>query len=332
MTPPLRVVVNRPPAGGSPEDSFPVTVPVEWAPTTYVDNKPEPSALADSDVYIGTDFDLAMAATASRLRAILVPAAGYDRIDPAAVPDGCVVANAYHHEAPIAEWVMAVAVMLDHEMLRADATFRSGSWEMWPGRMGSYRELMGRTFGIVGFGSIGRRVARLAAAYEMRVVASGRSDDVDGETYNAEYLGGGTEAMQRVLSTSDFLLVSTPLNDSTRGLIGADELALMQPSAYLINPARGHIVDEVALYDALRTRSIAGAAIDTWYDYPQDAADHPRPSKLPFWDLPNVIMTPHHSGATFGTASRRGRTVAANIDRLHRGEPLVNVVAALSRG
>ena len=331
MTNALRVVVNESRADTPPSDAFPVTVPVDWAQVPYRDNKPEPGALINADVFIGTDFDAAMGEAANQLRAILIPAAGYDRIQPNAVPDGCLVANAYHHEAPIAEWVMAVAVMLDHEIMKADSTFRAGSWDMWPGRMGSYRELMGRTFGIVGFGSIGRRVAKLASAFEMRVIASGRTDTISGETYGAEYFGGGKHAMHRVLTEADFVLVSTPLVDETRGLIGAEELSIMKPSAYLINPARGHIVDEVALYDALASRTITGAAIDTWYEYPSGTADQPRPSRAPFWDLPNIIMTPHHSGATFGTASRRGQTVAANIDRLTRGEPLLNVVTELSR-
>lgn len=327
----LRVVVNRSRAGSSPTDAFPVTALVDWVECEYVNNKPAPAALVDAEVFIGTDFDQRMGVAANRLKAILIPAAGYDRVEPDAVPDGCVVANAYHHEAPIAEWVMAVSVMLDHEVMKADATFRAGSWDMWPGRMGSYRELFGRTFGIIGFGSIGRRVAKLADAYDMRVVASGRTDSVGGNTYGAIYYGGGAIAMHRVLRESDFVLVSTPLVLETRGLIGSDELTMMKPTAYLINPARGHIVDEVALYDALASCQIAGAALDTWYEYPSGATDQPRPSKMPFWDLPNVIMSPHHSGATHGTASRRGRTVAENIDRLAMGQPLVNVVGELSR-
>ena len=327
----LRVVVNQSRPDTPAEDAFPVSVKVEWVRTPYRDNKPDPDALVDADVYVGTDFDAAMGRAASGLRAILIPAAGYDRIESDAVPDGCTVANAYHHEAPIAEWVMAVAVMLDHDIMKSDASLRSGSWEMWPGRMGSYRELMGRTFGIIGFGSIGRRVAKLAAAYEMSVITSGRTETISGETFGAQYLGGGKSAMHRVLADSDFVLVSTPLNASTHGLIGADEFAAMKPTAYIINPARGHIVDEVALYDALSKRRIAGAAIDTWYDYPTGSDDQPRPGKLPFWDLPNIIMTPHHSGATFGTASRRGQTVAENINRLARGEPLLNVITELSR-
>ena len=134
-----------------------------------------------------------------------------------------------------------------------------------------------------------------------------------------------------MLSEADFVLVSPPLVDATRGLIGVREFELMRPDAYLINPARDHIVDEKALYDALASCSIVGAAIDTWYEYPVGQDDSPRPSKYAFWELDNVIMTPHHSGATEGTRTRRAATVAANIDRLANGQPLENVIDELSR-
>jgi len=327
----LRVITNRRPNADPNVPPFPVTEPVEWIYTEFIDNKPSPESLRGTHVFIGTDFTKEMGAAADSLRAILIPAAGYDRIDPEAVPEGCIVANAYHHEAPIAEWVMAVAVALDHELLKSESTFRAGSWEMWPGRHGSYRELMGRTFGIVGFGAIGRRVAKLAQAYEMPVIAAGRVETADGELYGANYIGGGNRAREYVLSESDFVLISTPLGPATHGLIGAHELGLMKPTAYIINPARGHIIDETALYNALKNRTIAGAAIDTWYQYPESPTDAPRPSDQPFWELDNIIMVPHHSGATNGTATRRAQTVAQNLDNLSRGEPLVNVVQEISR-
>lgn len=327
----LRVVVNRRPNADPNCDPFPVTEPVEWVFTEYRDNKAPTDSLIGADVYIGTDFTKEMGGAADSLKAILIAAAGYDRIDPDAVPEGCTVANAYHHEAPIAEWVMAVAVALDHELFKSDRTFRAGSWEMWPGRHGVYRELMGRTFGIIGFGAIGRRVARLAQAYDMPVIAVGRAERAEGEIFGAEYIGGGKHAREHVLSEADFVLISTPLGTATHGLIGEHELSLMKPTAYIINPARGHIIDEAALYNALKNRTIAGAAIDTWYQYPEGPDDAPRPSEHPFWELDNIIMVPHHSGATYGTASRRAQTVAQNLDRLTRGEPLINIVQEISR-
>jgi phosphoglycerate dehydrogenase-like enzyme len=329
----LRVLINRPPNGIAPEKWFPVTEKVDWVVEAYTDNKPPAASLRGVDVFVGTDFTKEMSVNADRLKGIFVPAAGVDRIHPDAVPRGCVVTNAYHHEAPMAEWVMACAVALDHEMFKSDRTFRAGSWEMWPSRHGSFRELMGRTFGIIGFGAIGQRVAKLAKAYDMRVIAAGRrrEQQAEAEALGVEY-GVERAGMERVLRESDFVLVSVPLNAATTGLIGAAELALMKPTAYLFNPARGHIVDEKALYETLRDRRIAGAAVDTWYEYPKSKTDEPRPAKHPFWELDNIIMTPHHSGATEGTRTRRAKVVAENIDRLTRGEPLVSVVKELSRG
>ncbi len=328
---PLRIVIPPVPEGVSAGEWWPVSTEVDWIEAPYVDNKPDPSVLADADVYIGTDFNAEMGEAATSLKAILIAAAGYDRIEPSAVPVGVVVANAYHHEAPIAEWVMAVAVALDHNLFESERSFRNGDWSAWPSRYGSYRELYGRTFGIIGYGAIGKRVARLANAYDMKVIAAGRRPETrdEAEADDVEY-GSGTEAMEKVLRDSDFVLVSTPLIDATRGLISEREIGLMREDAYLINPARGHIVDEKALYDALASKSIAGAAIDTWYEYPVSDSDQPRPSKYPFWELDNIVMTPHHSGATFGTRDRRAETVAANIDRLANGEPLVNVLDDVS--
>lgn len=328
---PLRVVIPHVPEGVDANDWWPVSVPIDWIEAPYIDNKPDPQVLANADVYIGTDFNSAMGKAANSLKAILIAAAGYDRIEPSAIPEGVVVANAYHHEAPIAEWVMAVAVALDHELFASERSFRAGDWSHWPSRFGSYRELMGRTFGIIGYGAIGRRVAKLANAYDMKVIAAGRRAEtrVEAIADGVEY-AAGTAAIDRVLRESDFVLISTPLIDATRGLIGKREIGLMRQDAYLINPARGHIVDEKALYEALASNAIAGAAIDTWYDYPVTETDSPRPSKFPFWELENVIMTPHHSGATFGTRDRRAATVAANIDRLSKGLPLVNVLSDIS--
>jgi phosphoglycerate dehydrogenase-like enzyme len=130
----LRVIIPELPAGASIEDWWPVTTEVDWVQAAYVDNKPDLVLLASADVYVGTDFDTQMGEAAEALKAILVPAAGLDRIDLSAVPQGVVVANAGHHEAPIAEWVMAVAVALDHELIASDRTFRAGDWSQSPGR------------------------------------------------------------------------------------------------------------------------------------------------------------------------------------------------------
>ena len=121
-------------------------------------------------------------------------------------------------------------------------------------------------------------------------------------------------------------MIACPLTTETRGLIDARRLTLMQDSAVLINIARGELVDESALFTALSDRKIAGAALDVWWRYPDDDDPAPRPSRFPFWDLPNVLMTPHVAAWTDGMLSRRWKKIAANLDRFANGEPLENVV------
>jgi phosphoglycerate dehydrogenase-like enzyme len=311
-----------------------VTVPCEW---TYVDANDHHAVirlLPGKDVYISAVVKADLAGMTKGLRAILLSAAGYEKIDPAAVPEGCVVANAYEHEAPIGEWVMMAAVVLDHEVMKADRTLRANDWSMWIFRRPPYRELYGQTMGVIGLGHIGRRVLKLAKAYDMRLIAVSRKAPSEDERSELGLAWAGDMGhLDRLLRESDFVVTSTPLTASTRGLIGRRELASMKPSACIINPARGPIVDEEALYVALKERRIGGAAIDVWWQYPESPeldASTP-PSRFPFYELDNVLMTPHISGGTLGTATRRARVVAANIDRLYRGEPLVNVVAGLSR-
>ncbi len=133
-----------------------------------------------------------------------------------------------------------------------------------------------------------------------------------------------------VLAEGDFVVLALPLSAETTGLIGAIELATMKPSAFLINVARGDVVDEAALYAALRDRTIAGAAIDVWYRYP-GLDNATLPANLPFHELTNVIMTPHIAGATEPTFFYRWSLINDNLRRIRDGEPLANVFAPARR-
>ena len=310
-----------------------VEVPVEWRYADPDDEDAIVAGLKGCDVYLGVIFKRKMAAAADSLKLIALHAAGYEKIDPESVPEGVVVVNAYEHEAPIAEWVMMAAKVLDHQVIEADHRLRRNDWGMWIYRRPPYRELMGRTMGVVGLGRIGRRVLKLAHAYDMRLIAVSRTAPSahDADESGLAWAGGETE-LDRLMAEADFVTVSTPLLPSTTGLIGERQIARMKPDAYIINPSRGPIINESALYTALREGKIGGAALDVWWQYPADPDDHTtRPSKYPFHELDNVLMTPHISGGTYGTSERRSRVVAENINRLYRGEPLINVVDELTR-
>ncbi len=299
-----------------------LTVPATVLTTPTLRDEDVAPRLGDADVLISPRFTPEMAGAAKNLRLIQTIGAGTDEIDFQTVPAGATVCNVYGHETAIAEYVLMTMLALDRDLLGLDRRLRRGDW----GDRSPQRELRRRTLGLVGLGAIGTEVARYAARLGMRAIAVTRSPDPD----RAERLGlaflGGLADLRRVLSDADFVVVAVPLNAATLGMIGERELGAMKPTAYLINVARGRIVDEGALYQALRGRRIAGAAIDVWYRYP--ARNECRsPSDQPFHELENVIMTPHIAGWTEGTVRHRWNAIGENLRRLACGEPLLNVVA-----
>ena len=132
--------------------------------------------------------------------------------------------------------------------------------------------------------------------------------------------------LHQVIQEADFILLSLSLTDSTHGIIGERELALMKPTANLINVARAEVVDENALFAALKARQIKGAALDVWYHEPIGPNQAPMPASQPFWELDNIIMSPHASSFTTGLSRRRNIAGAQNIDRLARGETVLNII------
>ena len=270
--------------------------------------------LTDTDVLVTLAFTREMGRAARRLKLVQVPGAGLDRIDRSALPDGTWLANAYGHETGIAEYVIGAMLALARDLTRIDAALRRGSWEsQWA--VGApappaWLELAGKTLGILGYGRIGQAVAHRARAFDMTILPFRRGD-----------------ALDDVLRQADYLAITLSLNETTRGLIGARELALMKPTAVLVNVARAQIVDEDALYHALARKTIAAAALDVWYRYPT-AVGPTWPSRHPFHELPNVLMTPHLSGWTEGMLEARAKVIAENIGRVTRGEPPLNQIAS----
>lgn len=191
-----------------------------------------------------------------------------------------------------------------------------------------HEEAFGKTVGLIGFGHIGRTVAARARAFGMRVMAVGQrqrqADDLD------RY--GTMEQLPELLRAADFVAVVCPLTAETRGMIAAEQLRLLKPSAYLINVARAEIIDEAALYEVLSQRQFAGAALDVWYQYPSRPGEVTHGSRYPFHELEQVIVTPHFSAWTKALVHRRCRRIAENLDRLARGEPLERVVQPAAIG
>lgn len=283
--------------------------------------------LPTCDVLVSMGFDQTMATAAPNLKLVQVPGAGLDRIERGALPPATKLANVYGHEAGIAEYVIGAMIALTRSFRQQDAKLRDGVWDSQfavgrppPPLM---PELGAKTLAILGYGHIGEAVARRAGAFDMRVVAVRRT--VPAEAPANVHRIAGPEQLDDVLSEADFVAVTLPLSDETRGLLDTRRLGLMKPTAFLINVGRGEIVDEIALYQALATKQIAGAALDVWYRYP--ATPEPMlPSAQPFHELDNVLMTPHASGWTEEMMRARADVIAENVERVMRGDALLHPV------
>jgi phosphoglycerate dehydrogenase-like enzyme len=283
--------------------------------------------LSEVDVLVTLAFNREMAGSAKRLKLVQVPGAGLDRIDRSALPMGAALANAYGHEVGIAEYVIGAMLALTRSFGQIDPALRRGTWVSQWGvaspAPAAWPELAGKTLGILGYGRIGQALARRARAFDMEVCAIRR--DVTRAGAEGLSLLGGPEALDEVLRRADYLAVTLSLSDQTRGLIGARELALLKPTARLVNVARAEIVDEDALYRVLADGRIAGAALDVWYRYPKEPGPT-LPARRPFHGLANVLMTPHVSGWIEGMLEARAKLIAENIERTARGEPPLNLI------
>ena len=282
------------------------------------------SALADADAMISMNWNAGFP-PAPKLKLIQLAGTGYEGIDFAALPKAVQVCNCYGHAEGMAEYTLLGMLVWCHRFHAADRAFRRGSWE-YSGRMNGpvNEELFGKALGIVGFGSIGRAVAERAKAFGMKVIAINRTRR-DPPPCVDDWVG--FERLDDTLPGLDYIVVAAALAPGTQGLIGRAQFARMRPHAVLINVGRGPIVDEDALYQALRERRIRGATIDVWYGaYPTAESPRVPPSRYPFHALDNLYMTPHTSGWTTGMIERRWSEIAQNLDRFARGEPLINVV------
>ena len=272
-------------------------------------------------------------AAMQRLRWMQLSSAGYEHIVGLPLPEmGVTVTNASGvNDVPIAEWCLAMLLLFERDLRGLLAMQQRRGWDRLP----KYQsELRGRRVGVIGYGSIGREVARVCSSLGLDVWAMSRSPI--GPRHGHYAVAGSGDAAGVIptrrflfaerdtfLAGLDYLILTLPLVPATTGLIGERELRALPDHAVLLNPSRGPLIDEPAIIRALTEGWIAGAALDTHFQYPL-------PPEHPLWAMPNVVLTPHISGSTGSRQflPRLWDLFAQNLARHLAGEPLLNVIAA----
>ena len=292
----------------------------DWLPRGLREITAEHAASFDA-LYVNSPRVPAAAVARSDLRLKLISrhGVGYDSVDVEAMTRaGVLVANTPNAvPRPVATIALTFVLALAHRLMAKDRITREGNWPARVELMGT--GLTGRTLGVIGAGRIGKELLRLAKPFDLKLLAA----DPYAETLELNYIGARHVLLDELMSESDFVAVCCLLNDETRRLVGARQIALMKPGAYLINVARGPIVDEKALYEALAARRIAGAGLDVF-------EEEPTPPENPILKLDNVIVSPHAlcwTDELFGNIARTAIGAVLAVYAGRRPQFLVNPAA-----
>ena len=288
----------------------------------YTEDGPALAALPEAEAlfrWMGGKRFSQLVADAPRLRWLHTASAGVDHVlTPEVLAQAESGALALTDSGPafgpaISEWVLMTMLAAARHLPEQQENQRDRSWQAVKGQ----RELYGATVGIVGLGPIGRAVAERAKAFGMRVIGLRRMmQPVD----SVDDVLTGPGGLETLLAASDYVVLAAALTGETKHLIGAEQFAWMKPDAWLINIARGGMVDEAALIQALQSCQIAGAALDVF-------AAEPLPPDSPLWGMQNVLISPHNSGGwTPGLRARQLAIFVENLRRFAAGEVLENVV------
>ncbi|WP_037809935.1 2-hydroxyacid dehydrogenase [Streptomyces sp. NRRL S-1448] len=293
------------------------------ARVTVVESTDEdPAALAAAHVII-TGLGPVTAehlAAAPELELVQCASHGFDYVDLAAARERrvpvCTIGSSGAEKQNVAEQTFALMLALAKQLVPAHTALTEADWAL-PRLQQSITELSGKTLGIIGLGHIGAEVARRAVAFDMGVVYAGPRP-VDPET--AARLGGARHVdLDELLRTSDYVSLHAPLTEATRHLLDAERLALLKPTAFVINTARGGLIDQDALADALAAGTLAGAGIDVFDPEPPTAA-------LRLLKAPNVVLSPHVAGVTRETLVRIALAAVQNVLTHLEGNAVGDVV------
>jgi len=269
---------------------------------------------ASFEVFLGFSLD-AWIDKLPNLKWAQLASAGVDRVlkSTAVMKRDVILTNASGvHAIPISEHILSFMFAFARNLPRHMRSQVAGKWE----RLAEIKELEGTTVGLIGVGKIGEKTAEKAKALNMKVLGVRRNPQRTSSFVDRMY---GPEGLHKVLARSDWVVVAAVGTAETHGLIGEPELAVMKKSAVVINIARGSVIQEKALIQALQENRIAGAGLDVFEKEPLSESS-------PLWQMPNVIITPHVAGGTPHYVDRLIDIFVENLKRYQAGDPLINVV------
>jgi phosphoglycerate dehydrogenase-like enzyme len=295
-------------------------MPPGWTLTTPTTGVDYSTQLAGCDFILVADEAIRAEhiAAAPRLRMIQHQGVGYERIDLKACRerDIPVALTPEGTSASVAEHTLLLILATYRHLVRAATGLRKGRWMQWELRKASF-DLYAKTLGLVGMGNIGREVAGRAQAFGARIIYYD-----PWVSPPADVAFTRKESLEALLCEADIVSLHVPLTAENHHLINSNTLRLMKPGAILINTARGKLVDEAALVEALTDGHLAGAALDVLNEEPPDPSNR-------LLHLENVVVTPHIAAGTRDALTKKMRAAFANLLRFSQGEPLVNVVPEL---
>jgi phosphoglycerate dehydrogenase-like enzyme len=320
----LKVTISLRPPLADPIIQRLESLPFDIQATRTTDLADIMKELKTSDVYVATRCSKDhLQAGRGRIQLVQMFGVGINNIDlSAAESHSVMVAVTPVNHIAVAEHTFALLLAMTKRIIPSDQTLRTGSWSEGFANGNPSVQLRGKTIGIIGFGRIGQEVARIARGFGMRVIA------IKQHPYPHSWVQVlGSDQLETLLKESDFVIVACPLTKATEGLIGRKELELMKPTAFLVNIARGKIIDENALYESLYDKQIAGAGLDAWYLYLQeDRSSLQLPSSRAFHQLENVVMTPHRAAYDRETFEATIDFIVSNIGRLASGKRPLGLV------
>jgi phosphoglycerate dehydrogenase-like enzyme len=263
----------------------------------------------------------------SNLRMIQTFGAGIDRVDLAAVRErgDIILCNNHINSAEVAEYAISLLFAVAKNIIPSDRELRAGNWvHRWGGPVPNL-EIRGKKVLIIGLGHIGVDIAKRLKSFEVKITAATRSGTSSNDDLVDQVVS--TDEVQPYIEDSDFVILSLPLTEESTGLVNREFLSWMKPTSILVNISRAQIIDELALYNALKEKRIHGAGIDVWWRYPTEwRGTAIPPADVPFHELDNIVISPHRAAYSEHIQHELFLFAGKNVLRFIRGEPPLNII------